>query len=376
MTQIFLIRHGEAEGNLYRRAQGQTDSPLTAKGREQAASLAPRFAEVPLDAAYASDLCRARDTALAAVGGRDVPVVIEPRLREMGFGAWENRPWGEINREDMDLKTWFLTDPEKWHVPGSEDFAVMQGRIYAAMENIARRHEGGAVLVVCHGVAIRAFLARVRGVASADILSVRLPDNASVTALRWEDGAFSIEYVNDTSHLPEPPYVPFRETNLDKAGVSYDLRYTPFDTKTGKELYLRCYRDAWRTAHGSLRGFDENACWRGAVLRAADSPAALTAAWRDEDFAGILALDERRGAGRGIGWIAFLYIVPELRRHRCGIQLIGTAAARYRALGRRCLRLTVAPSNPALGFYRWAGFAEADTEPGALEPLLVMEKPL
>ena len=69
-------------------------------------------------------------------------------------------------------------------------------------------------------------------------------------------------------------------------------------------------------------------------------------------------------------------MAPEFRGHRCGIQLIGEAVHRYRALGRRCLRLTVAPSNPALGFYRWAGFAEADTEPGALEPLLVMEKPL
>ncbi|MBQ3277437.1 MAG: histidine phosphatase family protein, partial [Oscillospiraceae bacterium] len=52
MTQIFLIRHGEAEGNLYRRAQGQTDSPLTPKGREQIASLTPRFASVPLAAVY------------------------------------------------------------------------------------------------------------------------------------------------------------------------------------------------------------------------------------------------------------------------------------------------------------------------------------
>ena len=120
----------------------------------------------------------------------------------------------------------------------------------------------------------------------------------------------------------------------------------------------------------------ESACWQGAALRAKDSPAALTAAWRDEDFAGVLALDERRGAGRGIGWIAFLYVTPEFRGHRCGIQLIGTAAARYRARGRRCRRLTVAPSNPALGFYRGAGFTQADTEPGAVEPLLVMEKEL
>ena len=53
MTQIFLVRHGEAEGNLYRRVQGQNDTFLTPKGRRQVLALAPRFADVPLAAVYA-----------------------------------------------------------------------------------------------------------------------------------------------------------------------------------------------------------------------------------------------------------------------------------------------------------------------------------
>ena len=38
MTRIYLIRHAEAEGNLYRRAHGQYDSNITPLGR-RAASL-------------------------------------------------------------------------------------------------------------------------------------------------------------------------------------------------------------------------------------------------------------------------------------------------------------------------------------------------
>ena len=376
MTQIFLVRHGEAEGNMFRRAQGQTDLPLTPKGRRQVASLAARFADIPLDAAYASDLSRAVDTARAAVAGRDVPVILEPRLREMDLGAWENRPRGEINREDIETKNAFLFDPARFHVPGSESHAALQQRYWDVMTEIACRHEGGSVLVASHGMAIRAFLAKVMDIPSDNIRTVGMTENTAVALLRWENGAFAVEYTNDISHLPEPPYADYGKAVKGLPRVNYDLRYAPLDTKKDKELYLRCYRDAWLSAHGSLRGFDERACWRGAVLRAADSPEALTAAWRGEDFAGILALDERRGAERGIGWIAFLYVAEELRGHHCGIQLIGTAATRYRALGRKCLRLTVAPSNPALGFYRWAGFTQAGTEPGAVEPLLVMERPL
>ena len=68
-----------------------------------------------------------------------------------------------------------------------------------------------------------------------------------------------------------------------------------------------------------------------------------------------------------------MYVVPELRGHHCGIQLVGTAATRFRQLGRRAMRLTVAPENPALGFYERADFVRVGTETGALGDLMVME---
>ena len=73
MTQIFLVRHGQSEGNLFRRVQGQTDVNLTADGKAQLPYLAKRFAETPLAAVYTSPLRRAEETAAAIVGGRDIP---------------------------------------------------------------------------------------------------------------------------------------------------------------------------------------------------------------------------------------------------------------------------------------------------------------
>ena len=43
MTTIYLIRHAEAEGNVFRRIHGQYDSCVTPNGRRQIAALAQRF---------------------------------------------------------------------------------------------------------------------------------------------------------------------------------------------------------------------------------------------------------------------------------------------------------------------------------------------
>ena len=303
MTQIFLVRHGQSEGNLFRRVQGQTDVELTADGKAQLPYLTKRFAETPLAAVYTSPLRREEETAAAIVGGRDIPVFADKRLIEMCFGAWEMRPWGEVNLESPELKRAFLHDPDRWHVPGSEAHTAVQKRMLAAMTDIARANDGKTVAVASHGMAIRAFLARILGVPSERIFEdVPLVNNTSVTLLRFENDTFSVLYVNDTTHLPAPPYTPFRENGKAGGPRCYDLRYRPFDPDAGQERYIACYRDAWRGAHGTTEGFNASACWLSAQLHSAEAPGCITEALVENEFAGILTLDERRGRERGIGW--------------------------------------------------------------------------
>lgn len=363
MTQIFLLRHGEAEGNIYRRVQGQNDLPLTDRGREQVSHLTARFAEIPLAAVYASDYARARDTALAAAAARGLEVRTDLRLREMGFGCWENLPWGEVAHRWPRERELFKTDIARWSVAGSESLAALQARLWDFTLDMERRHPGEAVAAGTHGMAVKALLARVWDVPFEESV---LPDNASVTLLEVENGAARTVFVNDISHLPERPYVPERGHR--------NLRYADFDLDGGRERYLDCYRDAWQIAHGSLAGFDAVAAWRSAAYRAALDPGSLTAALDGDDFAGVLATDDRRDRREGALWIAFFYLLPEYRGRHCGYQLLGQAVAHGRALGRKKLRLTVAPGNPAVKFYQKSGFRPAGTARGALEDLIVMEK--
>ena len=83
MTTIYLIRHAEAEGNLYRIAQGQDNSILTDLGWQQIRALERRFAEIPVDAVYASDLYRTCATASAIYRPKGLPLHRRRDLREI-----------------------------------------------------------------------------------------------------------------------------------------------------------------------------------------------------------------------------------------------------------------------------------------------------
>ena len=154
----------------------------------------------------------------------------------------------------------------------------------------------------------------------------------------------------------------------------FPVRFVPYDLADGRERYISCYREAWRGVHGSLAGLNETACWLAAADRARRFPGSLLEARWEDRFAGVLSMDDKRE--RRAGWIAFCYVVEDLRGRGIGRAMIRKAEERYAARGYRRLRLSVAPNNPAVGFYEKLGFRRVGTEPGAFEDLYVMEKEL
>lgn len=122
MTTLYLIRHAEAEGNLYRRIHGQFDTNVTPNGRRQIAALARRFAAVPVDAVYASDLTRTQTTAQAIAAPQGLPLRLEPGFREINLGVWEDRAFGWLYAFETAQIQCFNQDPRHWQVEGSETF--------------------------------------------------------------------------------------------------------------------------------------------------------------------------------------------------------------------------------------------------------------
>ncbi|WP_238016480.1 histidine phosphatase family protein [Dactylosporangium sp. AC04546] len=96
MTLLVLWRHGQTAWNAGGRVQGQTDTPLSDIGAEQARVAAPRLAALKPTVLIASDLRRAADTAAALEALAGLPVRHDERLRERSFGRWEGLTHAEI----------------------------------------------------------------------------------------------------------------------------------------------------------------------------------------------------------------------------------------------------------------------------------------
>ena len=140
MTTLLLVRHGETDWNAEGRLQGHTDRPLNDYGRRQAAALADRLvADDTIDAVYASDLARARETAEILAGRLGLPVVTDPDLRERNWGNWEGLTGSERDRVEY---------------VGEERDAHGE-RVIRAVRRIAEQHPGQRILVVTHGGSMR-----------------------------------------------------------------------------------------------------------------------------------------------------------------------------------------------------------------------------
>ena len=158
MTTIYLIRHAEAEGNVFRRIHGQYDSCVTPNGRRQIAALAQRFAGIPVDAVYASDLKRTCLTATAIYRQKGLPLHRDARFREVGLGPWEDTPFGELERRYPAQLHAFSHDSYHWYVEGAECFLQYAHRFLAGLDDVVRRHEGQSIAIFSHGMVLRGAL--------------------------------------------------------------------------------------------------------------------------------------------------------------------------------------------------------------------------
>lgn len=313
-TKIFLLRHAEAEGNLFRVAHGQYDSVITPQGYRQLAYLRDRFRNEKIDAVYGSDLTRTHTTASAIYGPRSLAFHPLPLLREIRLGVWEQMTWGEIQRMDRQMYVDFNKRPDLWHAQGAETFPQVRDRMLAGIRQIAVENPGGTAAAASHGAALRTLLGTLQGMSLAEIGGTGHGDNTAVSLLEVEGDDIRVVFRDDASHLPASVST-FRRQSWHKD-----------DAATEPGLWFR---------------------------NTVDGDAKTAEALLDEESVGRIVMKLEPDALR----ITDYRIVPALRGQRYGIQLLGQAVQYARAQDRETL--AIACEKPLQGYFAKYGFVPA-----------------
>lgn len=149
---LYVMRHGRTDWNAEYRLQGGTDIPLNDEGRQMAREAAMKYKDIPLDICFVSPLQRARETADIFLEGRDIPVIVDDRLREMGFGISEGID--HIFQKPAYPAYSMFKDPAHY-VPtdGAESFEELFHRTGEFLQEVAEPlvKEGKNVLIIGHG---------------------------------------------------------------------------------------------------------------------------------------------------------------------------------------------------------------------------------
>lgn len=198
--RLLLCRHGQTAFNAALRFQGQLDEPLSELGREQARLLAQRLVPEPIDVAYTSDLGRAHETATVALAGREVPLHVDKRLREVAFGRWEGMTFSEIRDQYPDDVAARDRDRVHYAMPGGESLQQLGQRVGAFMREVLPRHDGQSVLFVAHGGTVNAVIATLLDMPLTSWWRLR-NHNANVNVLQFTPDGPRLASFNDTCHL-------------------------------------------------------------------------------------------------------------------------------------------------------------------------------
>lgn len=201
-AEVWLVRHGETTWNAAGRWQGQADSPLSERGREQARRLGLRLAGARFDMVASSDLSRAMDTARAVTArldGHPEPLP-DVRLREIHVGTLSGLTSLEAQARN-------LVRHREYDVPheGGESRHDLTLRAGAFLAEAAERRPGGRVLAVTHGGTIRAAVGHALGEPQSTILAeFGGVSNTSITRLLvGRGGRGRLLGFNDAAHLED-----------------------------------------------------------------------------------------------------------------------------------------------------------------------------
>jgi len=208
MLQVYLVRHGETQWNAERRIQGQSDSPLTEKGVQQAWQVAERARTLGITHVISSDLGRTQQTARIIADACGCDVILEPRIRELDMGVLEKRHIDTLTEMEEGWRRTLVNGTEDGRIPEGESMQELSVRMHAALAECLKLPAGSRPLLVSHGIALGCLVSTILGLPAYAERRLRLR-NCSISRIdyqesQWLASGWVVEMAGDISHLDAP----------------------------------------------------------------------------------------------------------------------------------------------------------------------------
>ena len=208
MLQVYLVRHGETQWNAERRIQGQSDSPLTAKGELQAVQVGERVRSYGITHVIASDLGRTQRTAEIIADACGCGVTLDARLRELDMGILEQRHLDSLSAQEEEWRRLVVNGTPNGRIPEGESMQELSERMRAGLTACLNLPAGSRPLLVSHGIALGCLVSTILGLPAWAERRLRLR-NCSISRVDYQESlwlapGWVVETAGDISHLDAP----------------------------------------------------------------------------------------------------------------------------------------------------------------------------
>ena len=207
ITDVLLVRHGQARSNVTGFYMGRSDEDMDDIGYGQVRKLSSRLAGMPVTSVYTSPLQRTYMTATIVTGPHNIGLQVLDDLTEIQLGDWHGLHRDEIIRRWPELWQQWRIDPSGFTMPNGESFGEVTERAVRAFKTVVASNKGGQVVMVTHDIIIRVLVAHVLGVTNSIYRRLEV-NNATISVVRVIDGKAMLIKLNDTSHLEDRYVVP------------------------------------------------------------------------------------------------------------------------------------------------------------------------
>ena len=140
---LYVTRHGQTDGNLYRIMDGIRDIDLNEEGIKQANTTQKLLKDVKFDLIICSPLARTKHT-MEIININKAPVIYDERIIERDCGEYTGKSFDSLDRD------WYWNYNNKTIYEKAENIDILFNRVYEFLDDIKEKYKDKTLLLVTH----------------------------------------------------------------------------------------------------------------------------------------------------------------------------------------------------------------------------------